>query len=518
MSNRIDLFGAELGTLTHRQVVEHLRKDARNIYNRLKSIEEDSAFVSEVSAAFPDYPVIGKDMTPVCKNAHESAARVNTLPHLGSIESVLELSATANERCGRWYINPKKTFATSVYFKSTDGHHGAWNFNLRRANTQLFDVVANYTGKGKLMPDSFTKTVPIWCATWNQAIRRYMVENANNGEASHYSAASHTWDCELHTPPHLVSASEHSQISELISGFVERLMSSGLDIKKAAMATTRPLRPIWITRDQSRDMFPDFTDANFFPIICVSVSKAVGESAEGTENRPGYLYVQGSADDHELWSMGLSPRLFWKHSREILQDAGACEARVREVVRKYQGCSVEGFESERISQQPWAFVEGTKLAIGSRTSGRPPECWSSFAAVINCGAPQYEANTVPALSGRYMYLPIPEGKKGQEALAKYIPEALELAAKTLGKDEPLLVHWIDRSVGIALAILTKYFDEDRIDKSSIQRRLMWIMSSWPKLSDPSWNVIRDYTGQSFSAMVLCILLIILLNTFVHLTN
>jgi tRNA A64-2'-O-ribosylphosphate transferase len=39
----------------------------------------------------------------------------------------------------------------------------------------------------------------------------------------------------------------------------------------------------------------------FLPIVCVSASKQI---ETGTERRAsGFIYVQGSGDDHELWGM-----------------------------------------------------------------------------------------------------------------------------------------------------------------------------------------------------------------------
>jgi tRNA A64-2'-O-ribosylphosphate transferase len=37
----------------------------------------------------------------------------------------------------------------------------------------------------------------------------------------------------------------------------------------------------------------------FYPVICLSASKMV---ESGVERRKGFLYVQGSADDHEMWA------------------------------------------------------------------------------------------------------------------------------------------------------------------------------------------------------------------------
>lgn len=40
-------------------------------------------------------------------------------------------------------------------------------------------------------------------------------------------------------------------------------------------------------------------EREFIPIICVSASQQVHD---GVERRFGYVYVQGSGDDHEMWS------------------------------------------------------------------------------------------------------------------------------------------------------------------------------------------------------------------------
>jgi tRNA A64-2'-O-ribosylphosphate transferase len=122
------------------------------------------------------------------------------------------------------------------------------------------------------------------------------------------------------------------------------------DSSYAIPELTRPLRPLWITPASA--CFPHVApDASFFPIICVSASRAVDE---GIERRTGgFSYVQGSGDDHELWgqvryyilldrsivmmvffcflsgeptdgqnydttSQGLTPQLFWRHRAELL--------------------------------------------------------------------------------------------------------------------------------------------------------------------------------------------------------
>ena len=56
------------------------------------------------------------------------------------------------------------------------------------------------------MPDALSKTIPIWIAV----INRYLFPEL---------PAYH----ELHTPPDVVSSSEHAQIEERLAGFVNAL-------------------------------------------------------------------------------------------------------------------------------------------------------------------------------------------------------------------------------------------------------------------------------------------------------
>ena len=111
------------------------------LYNRLQSISHDSIFVREAAARFAHWPLV------------------------------------ANLRCGAWYAPPSE-YATSARFKSTDGHRGEWSLNVRRLNLHVVTLIAERGGvllvdatrRGRVLPDSFAKTVPIWCACINRAV------------------------------------------------------------------------------------------------------------------------------------------------------------------------------------------------------------------------------------------------------------------------------------------------------------------------------------------------------------
>jgi len=100
------------GAMVH-DVLEYLRRESLDIYNRLHSIAEDAQFVEQV-----------------CR------------------EEYSDIPLVPNLRCGAWYSDPAivRHPDTPAYFKSTDGHFSNWSFNLRRANLHLVPIVARYNG------------------------------------------------------------------------------------------------------------------------------------------------------------------------------------------------------------------------------------------------------------------------------------------------------------------------------------------------------------------------------------
>lgn len=73
-------------------------------------------------------------------------------------------------------------------------------------------VLVDSTRAGKKVPDALSKTVPIWCAVVNRAIRIRYPEKKAIG-----------WDDKLYTPPASVSAQEHSQIASRIDKWADEL-------------------------------------------------------------------------------------------------------------------------------------------------------------------------------------------------------------------------------------------------------------------------------------------------------
>ncbi|CAI6333267.1 unnamed protein product [Periconia digitata] len=400
------------------------RRPAHSIHNRLESITSDSLFATRVSHSY-GLPLI------------------------------------ANERCGSWYISPALKTG-SAYFKSTDGHVEEWGFSLRRVNLQLLEVIAERDGaiivdstRRKIMPDSISKTIPIWCCVMNRAI----FPNC----ASHH---------QLYTPQDVVSASEHEKIERRIDGFVRQFLDvCRPDLEYLRSRISKPLRPIWITQSSELpESIPQYPDMH--PLILCTASRRV-TSSESSESG----YVQGAADDHEAWSGGLTPTLFWKHKTQLLETN---EEELPALIKKI------ALEEEASDAAP-ILVEPTANLFVSATQNLDT---TPFDVVISCGAePLPIPNPTPGTTQKknYLHLKCQNGKPGSRDLRSQLPHLVPFFSALTSPPRKILVccpTGKDLSVGVALAILCLYVDENGdmssnpreqdIDKVFIKQRLNWL--------------------------------------------
>ncbi|AQZ14294.1 RIT1 (YMR283C) [Zygosaccharomyces parabailii] len=268
----------EIG-FTLNQINRDIKREYKSLKNRIQSILLDSEFIKQsVVTRFPEYPLI------------------------------------PNERCGLWYVSPED-FTESCYFKSTDGHTNQWDFSTRRLILHLLPillekkgiVIVDSTRRGKKMPDALSKTIPIWCAVLNMFMKH------NESEV-------------LFTPPGSVSESENDRIKERLPNLVDKLRQLGTlnESELCQRFKGKILRPFWVypgadMLNSSTDLFTGETtqekwvlpsNENIVPLILCTASY---RAQDGVDNSHGFTYVQGAADDHELWSCGLTPTMLWSH-------------------------------------------------------------------------------------------------------------------------------------------------------------------------------------------------------------
>ncbi|KAH7122577.1 initiator tRNA phosphoribosyl transferase-domain-containing protein [Dendryphion nanum] len=423
-----------------------LKRAALSITNRLNSITSDSQFVTAVSEAYG-------------------------------------LPLVANERCGSWYI-PLGRKSESVYFKSTDGHFGEWGFSTRRVNLWVLGcvgreegcVIVDSTRRGKSMPDALSKTIPIWCCVLNRAIFPEKTE-------------AH----ELFTSPQAVSASEHAQIEKRIDGFVRDFLSiCKPDLPSLRTQLQKPLRPIWVTQNSTLPFSPP-SFPSFHPVVLCTASRRVhgGEVSEAG-------YIQGAADDHEAWSHGLTPTLFWTHKDKLLStNEHDLPALIAELVTQEKGPKAVPVLIKPTTSVFVSSVENLDI--------------DPFDIVISCTTePLTTTNPEHVQKKKYLHLPCAALKLGSRDLRVQLPRLIHFFAPALESIQTSHTQDIkillccptgkDLSLGLALTILCLYVSDTgtlsysstppRMNKTFIKQRLAWITSSSPGLN-PSRETLKS---------------------------
>lgn len=431
-------------------LLKDLRRETYSIRNRLQSIVYDTEFVEQ----FQQFPQI------------------------------------ANERCGLWYVKPGQLLDTA-YFKSTDGHTGQWRFSYRRLNFNVLPILGEHGGiilvdstrKGKLMPDALLKTVPMWCAVLNYI----MFEGVE-------SELCKDW---LVTPREMVSQSEHSEMAKLVPGFAQEVLKLGLISSEALISrlgSRKPLVPTWYYPSK-----PDkpVKDANVFSVCCLTASKSK------TLNWPySWQYIQGAADDHELWTQdipGLTPEIFWN---DVSSDFAAVDlygmfvpetelvARITEICEGLS--SSPNLDISRLGE--------TGLLVGKIEGDVSyKELQARFSKV----------DSVVILSQKYSITDVPEepavqiishkvesSKKGSKLLRELLPQILPQLNPSTEKNVMVLCDsGKDISVGVVLCILCQQFDSDwkkspvHANKDVVKQHLSLILN-FHKVN-PSRNTLQS---------------------------
>jgi tRNA A64-2'-O-ribosylphosphate transferase len=332
------------------------------------------------------------------------------------------------------------------------------------------------------MPDALSKTIPIWCTVFN----RLLFPDLREVQI-------------LNTPPKTVSASERSQIEERLDGFVRELKNLDIDVSGIRSKVTKPLRPIWITRDSILpDNPPRFSD--FYPVILVTASRRVSghEMLEGG-------YIQGAGDDSEGWSRGLTALMFWQNHQELLKTSeGRLHSLISELVENGAGTK---------TPQGWAVIQPASWLIIGTTRSLQKSDIAEGTLVIDC-VEESDKVLAAILQSRYLHLKCRPKKLGSRDLRKELPKILRLISATSDIRQLYIccLDGKDVSVGVALAFLCLFSDSSgslraaddnqsnpRITKQFIQHRLSWIMTSFPDAS-PSRATLQSINDFLFTSI------------------
>ncbi|OAP61097.1 initiator tRNA phosphoribosyl transferase [Fonsecaea erecta] len=392
--------------------LKSIRKSTLSIPNRLTSILSDAEFVKSVSRQY-------------------------------------NLPLVANERCGSWYIDPSYK-SGSTYFKSTDGHHGQWDFSPRRLNLQLLPILAAHGGaivvdstrRGKNLPDAFSKTVPIWTAVINKVL---------------FPEISSAHRLQTPPPPDDLGPSEISQIEARLEDFTRNFTRLELDLESLRKELKRPVRLTWAINGYSGVEHVDEAD---LPSL-------------GTESAFGH-------SSHNLVLCSASRRVRGAESSEggeLLMETpeDALPALIEELLDKDNEARATGIFAARILPTCNLYI-----AVG------PLESSDGFDLIINC---QGDAR---GSKSKVLWISCRNGKLGSKDLREKLPGVISVISNQLSTrpQSKILITCTtgkDLSVGVAVAILCLCYDDEGhlrevadqvlVEKQLVRRRLAWITCS-----------------------------------------
>lgn len=375
-----------------------------------------------------------------------------------------------------------------MYFKSTDGHTTQWDFSTRRLNLHILNliqecngiVIVDSTRRGKRMPDALSKTVPIWCAVLNIVLF---------GQT----------DPLIYLPPHVISASEKSQIENRIPLFLEKFNETGVDVDVLIRTKIKkPLRPMWVTPDSFNTHTVGEVEwdkiEEFHPIVLCTASVM---SQDNTDFRPGYTYVQGAADDHEEWAALLSPDILWDNI-DVLGDMETSDEQLTlSITKVYEEQKVKKAAGDVSIKTHLSSVPSSKYWIGKAqdvfaAKDAMLQIQQNFDAFINLS--QDYSDCKGELPGLHIFSqPLPAGKKGSKELRLILPKLFDSLLQYA--DSRILIlcdTGSDLSVGVCLALLCLHPPGDLSkarDKVSIRQRLVMIMTE--RKVNPSRNTLNS---------------------------
>ena len=401
-----------------------------------------------------------------------------------------------------------------------------WDFSSKRLNFSLFERIQRSGGcwildasKRKVLPDSMSRTIPVWCAVMNRLYQHYYYSsNQYQNQTTTATTATTTTTTntntqggdissvydQLHTPDFVVSKEEYETIVSLLDQRVEKAIQDGVIVnpERFVQIFSKPLRPFWICNNNQQIILPNQQEQlQYSCVICISCSNPLDH-----HHNHGFDYIPGAADDEESWSCGLNHTLFWNHILQTNSTIPDIQERIKTLPEpdtlvnfnqdKYDNtCQIMYHENhQRLElltrlypsyffrckqkkdvdfQNYFSSIPATGLSIGSRRSGRPPECWQYFDAIVNVTSMEYSAVIETDNNSQkqsYLQLPVLEGKKDRTELEKYLALGIFfiIVHTVKSNNNRVLVHCaqgIDRSVAVVMATIALFYDCKHISQN-----------------------------------------------------
>ena len=511
--------------------LKSLRKRNISIRNRLTSILKDTDYVRAIALKYPSLPIIANRrngnwyVPPLPSPCTRS---VSPSPPSSSSQQIRHAISTRMIPSSRAF--PSSSFPTSkhdtstssVYFKSTDGHFDQWAFSLRRLNLHLLDILGEQGGAvvvdvtasgGKHMPDALRWTVPVWATVINGVLFPEWDEGryGGGGVPGWYGSAAENGEESVERTL--------SKINGMSECWMRDFRQLGLDLEALRRKVKRPIRIVWEVngleqRTPENNDNEGITISGYDSNVNVLVLCSASRSSRQEDVETGY--IQGAADDAETWAQGLTPDIFWGYHDLLL----ACpEDEISHLIHKLVADANTG--SSETGSQP-VLIKPTKLIYIAEEShlshlmpgsdaqtnatGQNP---NDFDLIISCHR-TFSAKKGPT----YLNLDCRTGKLGSRDLRDKLPSVLDNISRQFTANNQIRIliaceSGKDLSIGVALAILCRFFDDNGqlqihsdpemsksdispprlVDKMLTRRRLAWISGVKPDVS-PSRSTLQ----------------------------
>lgn len=379
---------------------------------------------------------------------------------------------------------------------------------MRRLNFHLLLILGNNpvvvlvdsTRKGKLMPDALLKTVPIWCAVVN------CIMFGGESPSGFSDLKNDNW---LKTPPEMVSRSEHHAIVDRIPGFVSEVTKLQLITKEeiiSRLGGKKPIVPQWIYPGNEAVE----RENNCFSIACLTALAVKPSDWNFT-----FPYVQGAADDHELWSKHLANgtfdhEVFWEEvyyehsddSRVVDMATGDIYLWMseNELIERINRIHSDFEADEGVAVVDSEALGKTGLHLGKISENCPLSVLESsvpgLREVIVLSKAFHVTNVPEKTDVVVKQFEVESSKKGSKQLRSKLPEVV---ADYIPEKQTLVLcdTGTDLSAGVCLCFLAQWFSDEwkpmetpqHVNKDTIKRHLSRIQDF--SRVNPSRNTLQS---------------------------
>lgn len=236
-----------------------------------------------------------------------------------------------------------------------------------------------------------------------------------------------------------------------------------LDLKLLESKLRKPLCPNWATQDSYTSR--SNVNSRYSLVLCCTASR---QDREDDISSPA-TYIQGAGDDSESWSHGLTAAAFWRNETMLLQCCTDSEIHLEPFIKKIMQ-QEHGLISPSQCSAIFPLKSPWPVYVGRLEAAYGPDS-KAYDGIITC---ENTAGRVVGIEGcdpalpTYMQLKCRAGKLGSRDLRSQLPRIRSFISQVFSHclHPKILIACAsgeDFSVGVALAVISLYYDDEGMD-------------------------------------------------------